>query len=125
MNKTAHANGSERQGYQSIVRVVQLIDRLLRQPDGCDADETCMDLGISRRTLRRYVGAISEGLAHTPTDLRLVVRRNAQGTNLCLEAPQEPDNPTTGIRNNRSRNQEIRKTPSTRPAEQHANEILS
>jgi DNA-binding NarL/FixJ family response regulator len=84
MQKPEDLEASPRQSYRAVARVVQILDILRACPEGLEAEQVCATLHISRRTLRRYIAAIHEGLEKASSESKLVVKRHNCVTSLYL-----------------------------------------
>ncbi len=88
MQNPENLEASPRQSYRAVARVVQILDILRTCPEGLEAEQVCATLEISRRTLRRYIAAIHEGLENASSESKLVVKRKNCVTRLHL-APRD------------------------------------
>lgn len=73
-----------RSNHRSAARVVHIIERLRQSPEGCYCEELAEDVGVSRRTLSRYVLAIRAGLQSSRSGARVVQYHDGEGAVLQL-----------------------------------------
>lgn len=93
-NLASAENLAARVGHKSAARIVHILERLRRSPEGCYCADLAAEVGVSLRTISRYVGAIRLGLRTAESGMRLIQYQDGEGTVLQLL----PDDHPTPIR---------------------------